>query len=170
MTMLVCMTEQRAIVHTNEGDRPLTEICAELLANPAGASEAIYEAAGIWWPNSIAIEAAQLAAGLICPRRRGERTPVEAIRQSLEALAAASDLPAGVVDASAASSRHCLVCMDAIRTVRFAPCGHSVCCDACANLVVTRGDPCPNCRSQIDRIHSCGAHVADEDTYMDVSI
>ena len=76
VTMLVCMTEQRAIVHTNVGDRPLTEICAELLANPVSSTEAAFEAAGIWWRISIAIEAAQLAAGVICPRRREERTPV----------------------------------------------------------------------------------------------
>jgi hypothetical protein len=186
VTILVCMTRQKAIVRAAHGDDcPLTEACSELLANPSGSSEAIYERAGVWWPASIAIEAAQLAAGLTCPRRRDDRTRVEDVKLSLEALAIASEMPAGIVDTEAPAgivgtaafdlpagidvdntARLCMVCMDANRSVRFSPCGHSTCCDECAALIMGRGDPCPNCRGPIDGVNSRGPHVATEDTFV----
>ena len=160
VTMLVCMTQRPAT------DGPLTEACAELLASPTGCTEAVYAEAGVWWPISIAIEVAQLIAGLTHPRRE-DRTTVNEVVHSLEALATASDLPAGVVDnAPARTVKECLVCMEAIREVRFGPCGHSACCSACADVIMTRGDPCPSCRSPIERVHACGEHVAEEDTFM----
>ena len=188
VTMLVCMTRRKAIVRAAHGDDcPLTEACSELLANPSGSSEAIYERAGVWWPASIAIEAAQLAAGLTCPRRRGDRTRVEDVKLSLEALANASEMPAGIVDTDVPAGivgtaafdlpagivdtpRLCMVCMDANRSVRFSPCGHSTCCDECAALIVGRGDPCPNCRGPIDGINSRGTHVATEDTFVEIAV
>ena len=188
VTMLVCMTRRKAIVRAAHGDDcPLTEACSELLANPSGSSEAIYERAGVWWPASIAIEAAQLAAGLTCPRRRGDRTRVEDVKLSLEALANASEMPAGIVDTDLPAGivgtaafdlpagivdtpRLCMVCMDANRSVRFSPCGHSTCCDECAALIVGRGDPCPNCRGPIDGINSRGTHVATEDTFVEIAV
>jgi hypothetical protein len=186
VTILVCMTRQKAIVRAAHGDDcPLTEACSELLANPSGSSEAIYERAGVWWPASIAIEAAQLAAGLTCPRRRDDRTRVEDVKLSLEALAIASEMPAGIVDTEVPAgivgtaafdlpagidvdntARLCMVCMDANRSVRFSPCGHSTCCDECAALIMGRGDPCPNCRGPIDGVNSRGPHVATEDTFV----
>jgi len=43
------------------------------------------------------------------------------------------------------SRTQCIVCMDAAREVLFTPCGHVVCCEACAERVPN----CPSCRAVV---------------------
>ena len=46
----------------------------------------------------------------------------------------------------------CVICMDAPRTTRFCPCGHSPCCEACAAQIIRLGggaSRCPYCRTSI---------------------
>ena len=42
-------------------------------------------------------------------------------------------------------ARECIVCMEASPEVVFVPCGHLVCCVACAEQV----ESCPSCRAEI---------------------
>ena len=174
VTLLVCITCRKAIVDAAGEARPLTSFCSDILrsamselGNPLAFKEAI-EAAGVDWPTPTAKDVLLLAAGLILPTQLEERRPLEQVKNSLEDLAVRSELPAGVVEYVAPSvQRQCLVCMDSYRSVRFG-CGHSTCCTDCADLLMTRGDPCPNCRSPIHRIHAFGEHVAMEDTFISV--
>lgn len=42
-------------------------------------------------------------------------------------------------------AEECVVCKERARVVCFAPCGHLICCDACASAV----DACPFCRRPV---------------------
>lgn len=48
----------------------------------------------------------------------------------------------------------CNVCMDAVITTQFMPCGHHVTCDGCTPLVLTKENPpiCPYCRTRIAHV------------------
>lgn len=48
--------------------------------------------------------------------------------------------------------RECVVCMDAARSKRFEPCGHTTCCAACVASIVAAGQGCPTCRAAVSRI------------------
>jgi hypothetical protein len=43
----------------------------------------------------------------------------------------------------------CVVCMDAVRTHIFAPCGHVCACAQCARKIVETSKRCPKCRATI---------------------
>ncbi len=44
----------------------------------------------------------------------------------------------------------CICCYDAPATVVFNPCGHLITCEKCAEVLKTRGQPCPYCRREVD--------------------
>ena len=73
--------------------------------------------------------------------------------------------------ADADAPRMCVVCMDAPRTTRFSPCGHSQCCEACADLVIRRGSgasPCPYCRTSIATMVT-DPNITNEETFVALS-
>ncbi|GAB5592624.1 hypothetical protein Unana1_07524 [Umbelopsis nana] len=43
----------------------------------------------------------------------------------------------------------CVVCLDSNRTMRFDPCGHTVCCENCARRIHTTLHSCPLCNRHI---------------------
>ena len=50
-------------------------------------------------------------------------------------------------------SDDCSICMDAIKNVVFAPCGHYCCCRECATQIkYSNKAKCPMCRSHISEI------------------
>lgn len=55
--------------------------------------------------------------------------------------------------AHSTDERECVVCMSALRATRFKPCGHSQCCESCANALLKRPTSnerrCPYCRADI---------------------
>ena len=48
--------------------------------------------------------------------------------------------------------QECIICMDCERDCLLAPCHHLVTCQACGDLLITRGDSCPICRKNIKQI------------------
>ncbi|GMI32611.1 hypothetical protein TrRE_jg2905 [Triparma retinervis] len=46
----------------------------------------------------------------------------------------------------------CAICENARRNTRFSPCSHSVCCLQCAENLVNKSNPCPECNTVIDLI------------------
>ena len=49
--------------------------------------------------------------------------------------------------------RECVICMDAPRSTRFGPCGHSQCCEPCARELLRRDEQrCPSCRNAIREV------------------
>ena len=79
----------------------------------------------------------------------------------LEALAYEYELRPGVT--SAPEEKECIICMVSPHSVRFG-CGHAICCDDCADQLVTRGDVCPTCRCAIT-IAARGGRIAVEQTF-----
>jgi len=77
----------------------------------------------------------------------------------------------GVTSTSVAevtSLRECVVCLSEPRAVRFAPCGHAVCCAECGDELVRRVRPCPACRAPIASVAERGAHVGAQETFRGV--
>jgi hypothetical protein len=73
--------------------------------------------------------------------------------------------------ADADAPRMCVICMDAPRTTRFSPCGHSQCCEACAAQVIRRGggaSRCPYCRTAITTMVT-GPNITNEATFVGLS-
>ena len=67
--------------------------------------------------------------------------------------------------------RMCVICMDAPRTTRFRPCGHSQCSEACAALVTRRGGGascCPYCRTPITTMVT-DPNITNEATFVGLS-
>ena len=48
--------------------------------------------------------------------------------------------------------QECIICMDCERDCLLAPCHHLATCQACGDLLITRGDSCPICRKNIKQI------------------
>ena len=48
--------------------------------------------------------------------------------------------------------QECIICMDCERDCLLAPCHHLATCQACGDLLITRGDSCPICRKHIKQI------------------
>ena len=44
----------------------------------------------------------------------------------------------------------CIVCMDQVKNTVFIPCGHCLCCTACAEEVLKKNGKCPVCSTFID--------------------
>lgn len=44
----------------------------------------------------------------------------------------------------------CVVCMDDVRCTIFVPCGHCLCCQSCAEIVVQKYKHCPVCSTPVD--------------------
>ena len=49
-------------------------------------------------------------------------------------------------------SPDCVICMSNEKDSVFAPCGHFYCCNECATKIVVSDQPCPICRTSIQRI------------------
>ena len=49
-------------------------------------------------------------------------------------------------------SAECIICMDSERDCLLAPCHHLATCQACGDLLITRGDSCPICRKNIKQV------------------
>jgi len=43
----------------------------------------------------------------------------------------------------------CVICMDQRKTHIIAPCGHQCVCEACADRIMEKGEPCPICRASV---------------------
>jgi len=43
----------------------------------------------------------------------------------------------------------CCICLCAPKSTKLIPCEHSQFCNACANTIITKYDPCPLCRNDI---------------------
>ena len=65
----------------------------------------------------------------------------------------------------------CVICMDAPRTTRFHPCGHSQCCEACAAQIIRLGggaSRCPYCRTSITTMVT-DPNITNEATFVALS-
>lgn len=51
----------------------------------------------------------------------------------------------------------CVVCMDNVKNTVFVPCGHCLCCTACAEVVLRKNGTCPVCSTYIDSY--CGTQL-----------
>ena len=101
-------------------------------------------------------EAAEAEA--VANRRRLLEVGEEVRRVRKEAEAMKAEAQAARVTATAAQAMAdkikeqstCSVCLDALRSVAFVPCGHAVCRD-CDGALNRRQLPCPQCRAPIER-------------------
>ena len=64
--------------------------------------------------------------------------------------------------------RECLICMSAPRAARFG-CGHSACCEACAEILRTRRERCPVCRTLIREIVERGRQLGNAPTFVNLN-
>jgi hypothetical protein len=164
--LLVCLTSRPAL--------GLLEQCADALEEP-GRAPSVADAAAAW-PDDVAVDALELVAGLSWQRITRLRTPVADALDRLEELADRVGVRPGLVidtaiNASAAGPllRECVICMCEPRTVRFG-CGHACCCRECADELQGGTQPrlCPACRAPIRVVVDEGAHVACQDTFVQV--
>ena len=66
----------------------------------------------------------------------------------------------------AGSSKLCVFCLTAERTVRLEPCGHGVLCEQCYQSIMARTQSCPVCRTPISG-QAVGGRVQHEATFID---
>jgi len=45
----------------------------------------------------------------------------------------------------------CVICYDKVVNAKFVPCGHSVTCTDCADVLISRGNPCCFCRKPLNK-------------------
>ena len=131
-----------------------------MLDDPARAPQVVDREAG--WPHDVAVDVAGLVRGMVVPRVRANRFPLEQALERLVGLADAAELPPGV--SAAPQLRECVCCMVEPRAARFR-CGHCMCCESCADALQQRGDGCPVCRVPIV-IAGRGVHLAGEKTFV----
>jgi hypothetical protein len=62
----------------------------------------------------------------------------------------------------------CAICLEAPRTVRLSPCGHSCLCEDCFQKVMSSTKECPMCRSQASGYFQ-GDEIQKEDMYVDLA-
>ena len=117
----------------------------------AGASlNAFFDTAVAKWAQAPALMLAATVAK--CTQSRGKkRLTVTAFAQ--EIIAQCDKCKARpeqlMTSGGAEGERECVICADAPPNRAFRPCGHVCTCGACAAVLLTRGDPCPMCRSAI---------------------
>jgi len=70
------------------------------------------------------------------------------------------------VASEAGSSKLCVFCLTAERTVRLEPCGHGVLCEQCYQSIMARTQSCPVCRTPISG-QAVGGRVQHEATFID---
>ena len=100
--------------------------------------------------------------GLVGARVRSKRLPLTSALETIEQLAIDSELRMGVP--VQAEAKECLICMAEPRAVRFS-CGHSLCCEKCADVLVARNAPCPSCRANFV-IVARGEQIGHEQTFV----
>ena len=98
-------------------------------------------------PPSVATVGVGIFHGL--ERAFASGVPLGEVMESLEELVGAvrarAEAADDEADDTAAAPKACVVCMEALRAVRFT-CGHCVCCDGCAKKWRAAGGGCPSCR------------------------
>ena len=88
-------------------------------------------------------------AGFEPVRTRASRNSRRAQKQCkarTQPAQAEAEVPVAVGTQAEASAEDCVVCWSAAAEVLFQPCGHFICCAACAGPFLARGMPCPMCR------------------------
>ena len=155
--------------------------CRKLLRLPTRPSE--WEAPGVpdaqagAWPAELQVAVAGAVEGLVIPLYADERLPLpEALRSLKDQLhrhSSANAAPPAAAPPAAAPPEHephertCVVCWDAPRAVRFAPCGHAVCCRRCASeRLPASGGACPVCKLSVEGWGEEGEHVQLQPTFM----
>jgi hypothetical protein len=120
------------------------------------------------------LQAAYEAAGGASPTLVSpSSTPVRSPPPSSSAAGAGTTAPAATTVAAATASvaegyegRECVICMEAPRQVRFAPCGHAATCRSCAEDLRRAHQPCPSCRGEVSGWADEGRHVALQTTFV----
>ena len=117
------------------------------------------------WPREVAMQVLSVALDLTKPERRA-RITVSAARERLQRLAD-DHLPRAAAPAVEAVERECIVCLSALRQVRF-QCGHAQLCQGCADTYMQRTAPtCLICRAPLTREGLItGDEIAHETTFV----
>jgi len=166
VTLLVALSGRRALQAKDAADDALEDVtdCTAL-------QRALDPAAG--WPEPAAAELLRVVKGLYWERRQQRRMPLSSALETIERVCEDQGVRPGMAEpaADADAPRMCVICMDAPRTTRFSPCGHSQCCEACAAQVIRRGSgasPCPYCRTSIATMVT-DPNITNEETFVALS-
>ena len=166
VTLLVALSGRRALQAKDDADDALEDVtdCTAL-------QRALDPAAS--WPEPAAAELLRVVKGLYWERRQQRRMPLAIALETVERVCEDQGVRPGMTEpaADADAPRMCVVCMDAPRTTRFRPCGHSQCCEACAAQVIRRGcgaSPCPYCRTSIATMVT-DPNITNEETFVALS-
>jgi serine/threonine protein kinase len=163
VTLLVALSGRRAPQAKKDADDTLED-----LTDGAALQRALDSAAA--WPEPAARELLGIVKGLYWERRQQRRLPLSSALETIERVCEDQSVRPGIAEPAADSDapRMCVICMDAPRTTRFSPCGHSQCCEACADLVIRRGSGasrCPYCRTSIATMMT-DPNITNEDTFV----
>jgi interleukin-1 receptor-associated kinase 1 len=163
VTLLVVLSGRRAPQAKKDADDTLED-----LTDGAALQRALDSAAG--WPEPAARELLGIVKGLYWERRQQRRMPLSSALETIERVCEDQSVRPGMAEPAADSDapRMCVICMDAPRTTRFSPCGHSQCCEACADLVIRRGSGasrCPYCRTSIATMMT-DPNIINEETFV----
>ena len=163
VTLLVALSGRRAPQAKDAADDALED-----LTDGAALQRALDPVAG--WPEPAARELLGIVKGLYWERRQQRRMPLASALETIERVCEDQSVRPGMAEpaADADAPRMCVICMDAPRTTRFSPCGHSQCCEACAAQVIRRGggaSPCPYCRTSIATMVT-DPNITNEETFV----
>ena len=162
VTLLVALSGRRALQAKEEADDALED-----LTDGAALQRALDPAAG--WPEPAARDLLGIVKALTSGRQQ-RRMPLASALETIERVCEDQGVRPGMAELAADSDapRMCVICMDAPRTTRFSPCGHSQCCEACADLVIRRGSGasrCPYCRTSIATMMT-DPNITNEETFV----
>jgi len=165
VTLLVALSGRRAAQAKDAADDALED-----LTDGAALRRALDPAAG--WPEPAARDLLGIVKALTSGRQQ-RRMPLASALETIERVCEDQSVRPGMAEpaADADAPRMCVICMDAPRTTRFRPCGHSQCCEACAALVIGRGggaSRCPYCRTSITTMVT-GPNITNEATFVGLS-
>jgi hypothetical protein len=166
VTLLVALSGRRAAQAKDAADDALED-----LTDGAAVQRALDPVAG--WPEPAARELLGIVKGLYWERRQQRRMSPASALETIERVCEDQSVRPGMAEpaADADAPRMCVICMDAPRTTRFRPCGHSQCCEACAALVIGRGggaSRCPYCRTSITTMVT-DPNITNEVTFVGLS-
>ena len=162
VTLLVALSGRRALQAKDAADDALED-----LTDGAALQRALDPVAG--WPEPAARELLGIVKALTSGRQQ-RRMPLASALETIERVCEDQGVRPGMAElaADANAPRMCVICMDAPRTTRFRPCGHSQCCEACAALVTRRGggaSRCPYCRTSIATMMT-DPNITNEETFV----
>ena len=166
VTLLVALSGRRALQAKDAADDALED-----LTDGAALQRALDPVAG--WPEPAARELLGIVKALTSGQRQQRRMSLSSALEMVERVCGYQGVRPGMAEpaADANAPRMCVICMDAPRTTRFRPCGHSQCCEACAALVTRRGggaSRCPYCRTPITTMVT-DPNITNEATFVGLS-